>query len=106
MLKALMHKPAMPWSHFIVETVGSPPAPLDYPTPIPGWTPDLTKGYAQEATKIAQANPEEKVLGLDEISKAYGAALQDILANKISVQSGLSQLNGQLNQILQRTDPA
>jgi multiple sugar transport system substrate-binding protein len=105
-LKAMMHKPAMPWSHFIVETVGSPPAPLDYPVPIPGWTSDLSTGYAQEAVKIAQANPEEKVLGLDEISQAYTTALQDMLANKVSVQSGLSQLNGQLNQILQRTDPA
>ena len=28
-LKAFTHTPAMPWSHFIVETIGSAPAPLN-----------------------------------------------------------------------------
>jgi len=105
-MKALMHKPAMPWSHFIVETVGSPPAPTDYPVPIPGWTDDLTQAYAVQAPKIAAPRPEEKVLGVSELRKAYSATINDILANKISVQSGLSTLNPQLNDILKRTDPA
>ncbi len=104
-MEAFMHKPAMPWSHFIVETIGSPPAPLDYPTPIPNWTPDLTQAYAVDAPKVAKPRPEENVLGVSELSKAYTATINDILANKISVQSGLSALNPQLNDILKRTDP-
>jgi ABC-type glycerol-3-phosphate transport system substrate-binding protein len=104
-LKAFTHKPAMPWSHFIVETIGSAPAPLNYPTPISRWTPDITQGYAIDAPKIALANPEEKVLGADQISAAYTKTLTDIWANTVSVQSGLSALESQLNSILKQTDP-
>ncbi len=104
-LKAFTHQPAMPWSHFIVETIGSPPAPLNYPTPIPRWTPDITQGYA-DAAKIAIPNPlREKVLGLSQISAAYTQTLSDIWANKVAVQSGLAQLETQLNAILKQTDP-
>lgn len=99
---AFMHKPAMPWSHFIVETIGSPPAPLDFPVPIPNWTPGLNQAYAVDAPKIAHPRPEEKVLGTSELSKAYTATINDILANKTSVQSGLQALNPQLNDILKK----
>jgi multiple sugar transport system substrate-binding protein len=101
-MAAFMHKPAMPWSHFIVETIGSPPAPLDFPVPIPNWTPGLNQAYAVDAPKIAHPRPEEKVLGTSELSKAYTATINDILANKTSVQSGLQALNPQLNDILKK----
>lgn len=104
-MEAFMHQPAMPWSHFIVETIGSPPAPLNYPLPIPNWTPGLIQAYAVDGPKIAQPRPEENVLGVSELRKAYAAAIDNILANKTSVQSGLSALNPQLNDILKRTDP-
>lgn len=101
-MEAFMHKPAMPWSHFIVETIGSPPAPLDFPVPIPNWTPGLNQAYAVDAPKIAHPRPEEKVLGTSDLSKAYTATINDILANKVSVQSGLQALNPQLNDILKK----
>lgn len=104
-LKAFTHQPAIPWSHFIVETIGRPPAPLNYPTPIPRWTPDVTQGYA-DAAKVAIPSPlRETVLGLSQISAAYTQTLSDIWANKVAVQSGLAQLETQLNAILKQTDP-
>jgi ABC-type glycerol-3-phosphate transport system substrate-binding protein len=104
-MEALMHQPAMPWSRFIVETIGSPPAPLNYPQPIPNWTPELIQAYAVDAVKTALPRPQENVLGISQLSPVYTKTINDILANKTSVQSGLEALNPQLNDILKRTDP-
>jgi hypothetical protein len=45
------------------------------------------------------------VLGADQISAAYTKTLTAIWANTVSVQSGLSALDSQLNSILKQTDP-
>ena len=81
------------------------PELLNYPTPIPNWTKDRTQGSLYAAT-MSQSRPEDKVLGLEKISRAHQATIQDILAGKVSVQSGLAALNPQRNDILARTDPA
>lgn len=102
-LRWMMHKPAMPFSKFIVETVGSAPAPIDYPTPIPGWSAAMNKVFT-EAAKTAQANPRDKVLGEGEVDKAITDTVQAILLGKAQLAPGLQDLNARLNAIIQRTD--
>lgn len=102
-LRWMMRKPAMPFSKFIVETVGSAPAPIDYPTPIPGWSAAMNKVFT-EAAKTAQANPRDKVLGEGEIDKAITDTVQAILLGKSQLAPGLQELNASLNTIIQRTD--
>ena len=101
----MMHKPAMPFSKFIVDFVGSMPAPLEYPTKVEGWTPELSKAFAVDTPRIAQSHPMTKVLGSGEINSAVTATVKGILGNEVALQTGLQQLNTQLNEILKRTDP-
>lgn len=105
-IKWMMHKPDMPFSHFIVERIGAIPSPTDYPTKIPGWSDAMIQTYAVESAKIAKGHPEIKVLGGPEIDKALSDNLQAILLGKKPLEGTLKALNPQLNQILQRTDPA
>lgn len=55
-MRWMMHKPAMPFSHFIVERVGAIPSPTDYPANVPGWSEDMIKTCAVDTVKIVQRN--------------------------------------------------
>lgn len=105
LMRWMMHKPAMPFSRFIVDFVGSMPAPLEYPTKIEGWTAELSKAFAVETPRIAQSHPMTKVLGAGEINTAVTEAIKAILGGDLAPQTGLQQLNVQLNEIIKRTDP-
>jgi multiple sugar transport system substrate-binding protein len=100
----LMHKPAMPFSRFIVETVGAMPSPKDYPAPIPGWSDEMYKTYAVEMAKVAQGEPMARVLGWVEIRNAITEAIAPILTSKVGLQPGLAQLTDRLNEILLRNN--
>jgi len=102
----MMHKPAMPFSRFIVERVGAIPSPTDYPATIPGWSEEMIKTYAVETVKIVQAHPTTKVLGTGEITPAVMEKLPGIITGKIGLQTGLQELNAKLNEIVQRNNPA
>jgi len=95
----------MPFSRFIVDFVGSMPAPLDYPARVEGWTPELSRAFAVETPKIAQSHPMTKVLGVVDINTAVTTTVKAILGNELGLQTGLQQLNSQLNEIIKRTDP-
>lgn len=106
LMRWMMHKPAMPFSKFIVEFVGSMPAPTDYPAKIEGWTAELSRAFAVETPKIAQSHPMNKVLGAPDINAAVAETTSAIVTGQLALQTGLQQLNTQLNEILRRTDPA
>jgi hypothetical protein len=46
-----------------------------------------------------------RVLGAGEINTAVTTTVKGILGNEVSLQTGLQQLNAQLNEIIKRTDP-
>jgi ABC-type glycerol-3-phosphate transport system substrate-binding protein len=100
----MMHKPEMPFSRFIVETVGSLPAPLDYPAEIPGWTKEMLQGYAKDTTAIAQAHPGLKVTGGGEIDAVLRTAMQAVMLQQQTVEQALKEANPKVNEILKRTD--
>ncbi len=104
LMRWMMHKPAMPFSRFIVDFVGSMPAPTEYPTKIEGWTPELTRAFAVETPRIAQSHPMTRVLGSGDINAAVTESVTAILRGELALQTGLQQLNARLNEILQRTE--
>ncbi len=105
-MKWMMHKPAMPFSHFIVERIGAIPSPTDYPAEVPGWSKPMIQAYAVDTAKITQAHPGIKVLGGNEINKAISDSLQGVLLGQQQLETALKELNPRLNDILKRTDPA
>jgi ABC-type glycerol-3-phosphate transport system substrate-binding protein len=105
LMRWMMHKPAMPFSRFIVETIGSLPAPKEYPTPIPGWTREMHQTFVVETGKILKAHPALRVLAVAEIDAESVKALQAILGGQLGLQTGLQQLNRTLNEILVRNNP-
>jgi multiple sugar transport system substrate-binding protein len=104
LMRWMMHKPAMPFSKFIVEFVGSMAAPLEFPSTVEGWTPDLYRAWAVETPKIAQAYPMNKLLGFREMNAAIVPQIKGILEGELGLQTGLQQLNAQVNEILKRTE--
>jgi len=106
LLRWMMHKPAMPFSRFIVETIGAIPSPTDYPAKIPGWSEDMSKTFAIDTAKIAQAHPTTRVLGVAEINNAVLAVMPALITGKTGLQTGLQELNAKANEILQRNNPA
>jgi multiple sugar transport system substrate-binding protein len=105
LLRWMMHKPAMPFSRFIVETIGSLPAPKDYPSPIPGWTKEMLQTFVTETGKILTATPTLRVLAVSEIEAESVKALQAILKGQLGLQTGLQQLDRTANEILARNNP-
>jgi multiple sugar transport system substrate-binding protein len=100
----MMHGPEMPFSRFIVEVVGSLPAPIEYPTPIPGWSEAMMVGYAGETAPITRAHPGLKVLGSGEIDTAISETVQAVMLQQKEVEPALAELQPLLDEILQRTD--
>lgn len=100
----MMHKPDMPMSRFIVETVGSLPAPLDYPSPITGWSEAMQEGYAIQTAPITRADPILKSLGIGEIVQAVREVMEGIMLQQTSVEEGLMDLQARTDAILERTD--
>jgi multiple sugar transport system substrate-binding protein len=105
LMRWMMHKPAMRFTRFIVDFVGSMPSATDYPTKIEGWTADLSRAFAVESPKIAQSHPTTKVLGTSDLNPAVTESITAILSNEVTLQTGLQQLNTKLNEILQRNNP-
>ena len=103
-MRWMMHKPEMPFSRFIVETVGSLPAPIDYPAEIPGWTKEMLQGYAKDTTAIAQAHPAVKVTGGGEIDAVLRTAIQAVMLQQQTVEQALKDADPKVNDILKRTD--
>jgi multiple sugar transport system substrate-binding protein len=106
LMRWMMHKPAMPFSRFIVETIGAIPSPTDYPAKIPGWSDDMSKTFASDTAKIAQAHPTTRVLGVAEINNEVLAVAPALITGKTGLQTGLQELNAKANEILQRHNPA
>ena len=106
LMRWMMHKPAMPFSRFIVETVGAIPAPTDYPARIPGWSEEMSRTFAVDTAKIAQAHPTTRVLGVAEINSAVLAVMPALITGKTGLQTGLRELDAKANEILQRHNPA
>jgi multiple sugar transport system substrate-binding protein len=104
-LRWLTRKPEMPFSRFVVEQVGSIPSPTEYPTPIPGWTPDMTQAYVKDTTAIAQGHPLLQVLGKGEIDALCATAIQSIVQKKQAPLEALRALEPQLNDILKKWNP-
>lgn len=106
LMRWMMRKPAMPFSRFIVETIGAIPAPTDYPAKIPGWSEDMSRTFAVDTARIAQAHPTTRVLGVAEINNAVLAVMPALITGKMGLQTGLQELNARANEILQRHNPA
>ncbi|MBI3974552.1 MAG: extracellular solute-binding protein [Chloroflexi bacterium] len=106
LVRWLMHKPAMPFSRFIVEVIGSAPAPKDYPAQIPGWTDDLIKAFAVDSPRIARADPTDDVLSTTELNAVAREFLLPIVRGDLGLLTGLQQVNAKLNEILKRNYPA
>ena len=106
LMRWMMHKPAMPFSRFIVEFVGSMPAPLDFPARVEGWTDDLSRAFAVETPKIAVSHPMNKVLGSPDINAALAEGVKAVVEGETALQTGLQQLTTKVNEILKRTDGA
>jgi ABC-type glycerol-3-phosphate transport system substrate-binding protein len=104
LMRWMMHKPAMPFSRFIVETIGSLPAPKEYPTPIPGWTSAMIQTFATDTGKILRAHPALRVLAVSEIEAESVKAIQAILKGQLGLQTGLQQLDRTANDILSRNN--
>jgi len=100
----MMHKPDMPFSHFIVERIGSLPAPTDYPTPIPGWSEAMIEGYANQTAPITRMTPTLKILGSGEINNAVAETVEAVMLQQKEVEPALQELQVQLDEILERTD--
>jgi ABC-type glycerol-3-phosphate transport system substrate-binding protein len=100
----MMHKPDMPFSHFIVERIGALPAPTEYPTPIPGWSDAMTEGYATQTAPITRMTPMIKVLGSGEIDVAISETVEAVMLKQKEVEPALQELQVQVDEILQRTD--
>jgi ABC-type glycerol-3-phosphate transport system substrate-binding protein len=100
----MMHGPEMPFSHFIVEVIGSLPAPLNYPLPIPGWSEAMIQGYVSETAPITRMHPGLKVLGDGEIGTAITQTVQSVMLQQTEVEPALVELQAALDEILQRTD--
>lgn len=98
----MMHKPDMPFSKFIVEEDGSLPAPTDYPTNIPGWSPDMIEGYLKETLPITQVHPLLLVLGKGDIDKLCATATQSIMLKKQTPTEALKETEPQLDAILKK----
>jgi multiple sugar transport system substrate-binding protein len=103
-MRWMMHKPDMPFSRFIVERVGSLPAPLDYPTPIPGWSEAMVEGYANQTAPITRMTPTMKILGSGEINRAITETVEAVMLQQKDVEPALLELQTQVDEILQRTD--
>jgi multiple sugar transport system substrate-binding protein len=106
LMRWMMHKPAMPFSRFIVETVGAIPSPTEYPTKIPGWSDEMIRTFAVDTAKIAQAHPTTRVLGVAEINAAALAVMPAIITGQTGLQTALQELNAKANEILLRNNPA
>ena len=104
LMRWMMHKPGMPFSRFIVETIGSLPAPKEYPTTIPGWTQEMIQTFAVETGKILRAHPSLRVLAVAQIEAESVKTVQAILKGEIGLQTGLQQLDQMLNDILVRNN--
>jgi hypothetical protein len=104
LMRWMMHKPDMPFSRFIVERVGSLPAPLDYPTPIPGWSEAMVEGYANQTAPITRMTPTMKILGSGEINRAITETVEAVMLQQKDVEPALLELQTQVDEILQRTD--
>ncbi|HEX2034227.1 MAG TPA: extracellular solute-binding protein [Chloroflexota bacterium] len=105
LVRWMMRKPSMPFSRFIVDFVGSMPAPTDYPTRVEGWTDALSRTFAVDTPKLAQSHPMTRVLGSGDLNTAVTETITGILGGQVALQTGLQQLDTQLNEILKRTDP-
>lgn len=105
LLRWMMHRPEMPFSRFVIETIGSLPAPKDYPSPIPGWTREMQQTFVIETGKILTASPTLRVLAVAEITAESVKAVQAILRGQLGLQTGLQQLDRTLNEILTRNNP-
>lgn len=103
-IRGMMHGPDMLFSRFIVETIGSLPAPLDYPLPIPGWSDAMVQGYAEETTPITRPHPGLKTMGDAEINQAIKETVQAVLLQQDEVEPALQALQPKLDEILERTD--
>lgn len=101
----MMHKPEMPFSKFIVEVDGSLPAPTDYPTNIPGWSPDMIDGYLKQTLPITQVHPLLLVQGKGDIDKLCATAVQSIMLKKQTPSDALKEIAPQLDAILKKTNP-
>lgn len=106
LMQSMMHQPEMPFSHFIVERIGSLPAPLKFPTPIPDWPESMITGYAGETSPITRADPNLKVLGSGEINSAISETVQAVMLKQKEVAPALKELQPKLDEILKRTDGA
>jgi len=106
LMQAMMHEPDMVFSHFIVERIGSLPAPIKFPTPIPQWPDAMIKGYAEETSPITRADPNLKVLGSGEINSAISETVQAVMLKQKEVAPALKELQPKLDEILKRTDGA
>jgi len=102
----MMHKPAMPFSRFIVEQVGAIPSPTEHPTKIPGWSDEMIRTFAVDTAKIAQAHPTTRVLGVADINAAVLAVMPALITGSAGLQTGLQELSARANEILQRNNPA
>jgi len=104
LMQWMMHGPDMPFSHFIVEVIGALPAPIDYPSPIPGWSEAMMQGYAGETAPITREDPNLKVLGSGEINQAITEVVQAVMLKQKDVEPALRELQPTLTAILERTD--
>jgi ABC-type glycerol-3-phosphate transport system substrate-binding protein len=104
LMQWMMHAPDMPFSRFIVEVIGALPAPIEYPSPIPGWSEAMMQGYAGETAPITRAHPGLKVLGSGEIDQAIAEVVQAVMLKQKDVEPALQELQPVLSEILQRTD--
>jgi ABC-type glycerol-3-phosphate transport system substrate-binding protein len=104
-IRWMMRKPEMPFSRFIVEQAGSIPAPTEYPTPIPGWTPDMIQGYVRDTTAVAQGHPLLQVLGKGEMDGLCATAIQGIVQKRQAPLEALRALEPQLNDVLKKWNP-
>jgi multiple sugar transport system substrate-binding protein len=103
-LGSLMHKPDMPFSKFIVEVDGSLPAPTDYPTNIPGWSPEMIDGYLKQTLPITQVHPLLLVLGKGDIDKLCATAVQSIMLKKQTPADALKEIAPQLDAVLKKNN--
>jgi ABC-type glycerol-3-phosphate transport system substrate-binding protein len=104
LMEWMMHAPEMPFSRFIVEVVGALPAPIEYPSPIPGWSEAMMQGYAGETAPITRADPNLKVLGSGEINQAISETVQAVMLKQKEVEAALAELQPVVSEILARTD--
>jgi ABC-type glycerol-3-phosphate transport system substrate-binding protein len=100
----MMDGPDMPFSKFIVETIGSQPAVKTYPLPIKGWPEDFATGYLK-AAEIATVAPRWKMLGNEEMGKVLKTMLESVLLGKATPKEALATADQTMKPILKRTNP-